>query len=148
MKKLLLLLAVPATLVALAQTATPSAEETLGLLEDGLTSAPLDAALTNIGDWQVTLEGTDDPALQALGGQLGELATALQAEPIDGQEVGGLLTSLGQGTITAAETAGDEQLAMLGGVLEDAGSSLTGGSSGMTGGMTGGITGGMSGGGM
>ena len=139
MKRVLLLSTLVATgLFAAAQTATPSAEETLGLLENGLTSAPLDAALTNIGNWQVTLEGTDDPALQALGGQLGELATALEAEPIDGQEVGGLLTSLGQGTITAAEAAGDEQLATLGGVLEDAGSSLTGGSSGMTGGMSGG----------
>ena len=142
MKKLLLLLAVPATLVALAQTAAPSVEETLGLLENGLTSAPLDAALTNIGNWQVTLEGTDDPALQDLGAQLGELATALQAEPIAGAEGGGLLPRRGQATIPAAATAGDDQLATLGGVLEDAGSSLTGGSSGMTGGMTGGMSGG------
>ena len=96
MKRVVLLSTmVVAGLFAAAQTATPSAEETLGLLENGLTSALLDADLTNIGNWQVTLEGTDNPALQALGAQL--------AEPIDGLEVGGLLTSLGQGTITAVE---------------------------------------------
>ena len=133
-----------------AQNVTPSLDETLGLLENGITNAPLDAALTNIGNWQVVLEGSEDAALQDIGAQLGELATALQADTIDAQAVGGLLTSIGQGTITAGESAGDDQLSQLGGLLEEAGSSLTGGSSGMSGGeMSGGMmSGGASGGGM
>ena len=133
-----------------AQNVTPSLDETLGLLENGITNAPLDAALTNIGNWRVVLEGSEDAALQDIGAQLGELATALQADTIDAQAVGGLLTSIGQGTITAGESAGDDQLSQLGGLLEEAGSSLTGGSSGMSGGgMSGGMmSGGASGGGM
>lgn len=150
MKRVLLLSTVVATaLFAVAQTATPSVEETLGLLENGLTEAPLDAALTNIGNWQVTLEGSDDPALQELGGLLGDLSTELQAETINPAEVGALLTSIGEGTSAAAESAGDDGLANLGSLLSEAGSSLASGDSGMTGGMMGGMTGGMmSGGGM
>ena len=145
MKKFaLLLVAALLTLVAFAQTETPTVDETIAALEGGVTSIPLDAALANIEGWQATLEASDDTAVQALGAQLGELATALQAETIDAAEVSGLLTSLGEGTVAAA--AGDAQLESLGNLLMQAGSSLMGG--GMSGGMTGGMTGGMSGGGM
>ena len=74
--------------------------------------------------------------MQALGTHLGELATALPVDTIDGQEVGGLLTSLGEGTMAAA--AGDAQLESPSSLLAEAGGSLAGSSGGMTGGMTGG----------
>ena len=147
MKRLLILSTlVAAGVFAVAQTDTPTVDETISALEMGLTEIPLDAALANIEGWQTTLEGSDDAAVQELGAQLGELATALQADTIDGAEVGGLLTSLGEGTTAAA--AGDAGLESLGNLLTEAGGSLTGSSGGMTGGMSGGMTGGMSGGGM
>lgn len=144
MKKLAFIVLSLATLIAFAQATTPTVEETNAALEGGVTNIPLDAALANIEGWQTTLEASDDTALQAIGAQLGELATALQADTIDGQEVSGLLSSLGESTTAAAEGADDDQLANLGALLTQTGSSLMGG--GMSGGM---MTGGMmSGGGM
>ena len=124
MKKVLVLLAVPALLVALAQSGSPTVEATLSALEGGVTSLPLDAALANIEGWQTTLDASDDPAVQAVGAQLGELATALQAEPIDATEVGTLLSTIGLETSQLA--GGDAQLAQLGDLLTQAGGSLTG----------------------
>lgn len=146
MKKIALLLVIAlVALVASAQTDTPTVEGTISALEGGLTSLPLEAALANIEGWQTTLEASDETTVQNLGVQLGELATALQADTIDATEVSRLLLSLGEGT--SAVAAGDEQLARLGTLLSQAGGSLMGG--GMSGGMTGGgMTGGMSGGGM
>lgn len=146
MKKIALLLFIAlVALVASAQTDTPTVEGTISALEGGLTSLPLEAALANIEGWQTTLEASDETTVQNLGVQLGELATALQADTIDATEVSRLLLSLGEGT--SAVAAGDEQLARLGTLLSQAGGSLMGG--GMPGGMTGGgMTGGMSGGGM
>ena len=144
MKKLAFIVLSLATLIAFAQATTPTVEETNAALEGGVTNIPLDAALANIEGWQETLEASDDTALQAIGAQLGELATALQADTIDGEEVSGLLSSLGESTTAAAEGAGDDQLAELGALLTQTGSSLMG--DGMSGGM---MTGGMmSGGGM
>ena len=122
------------TLTAFAQTETPTVKDTISALESGVTNLPLDAALANIEGWQTTLSGSDDTAVQALGAQLGELATALQAETIDAAEVSGLLTSLGEGMVAAA--GGDAQLESLGNLLTQAGGSLMGG--GMTGGISGG----------
>ena len=145
MKRFLILSTlVAAGVFAVAQSDTPTVDETVSALESGITNIPLDAALANIEGWQTTLEASDDTAVQALGAQLGELATALQADTIDGAEVGGLLTSLGEGTTAAA--AGDAGLESLGNLLTEAGGSLTGAGGGMTGGMTGGMSGGMTGG--
>lgn len=104
---------------------TPTVEGTISALESGVTNIPLDAALANIEGWQTTLAGSDGTTLQALGAQLGELATALQAETIDPAEVSSLLSSLGQGTMAAA--GGDAQLENLGTLLTQVGGSLTGG---------------------
>lgn len=143
MKRTLLVSTVAlAGLVALAQTDTPTVDETISALEGGLTNIPLDAALANIEGWQGTLEGSGDPELQELGGLLGDLALELQAETLNPAEIGNLLSSLGEGTSTAAESAGDNGLARLGTLLSDAGDSLTEGD-GSSGGMTGGMTGGM-----
>ena len=143
-KTFALLLAVPALLVVFAQNAAPTVLGTITTLEEGLTNVPLEAAVANIEGWQSTLGASNETALQNLGVQLGELSAALQAEPIDGEEVSRLLVTLGEGT--SAVAAGDEELARLGTLLSEAGGSLMGG--GMTGGMSGGMTGGMSGGGM
>ena len=135
-------------LIAFAQSAAPSVEETVAALEGGVTNIPLEAALANIQGWQTTLEASDDTALQELGTLLGDLAAELQAETINPAEIGNLLTSLGEGTSLAAESAGDEQLASLGALLTQTAGSLTGGDASggaMSGGMTGGM---MSGGGM
>lgn len=147
--KRFVVLALALTALVAAQSAAPTAKETLALLESGVTNVPLEAALANIQGWQTTLEGSDDPLLQGLGTSLGDLAAELQAETLNPSEIGILLTSLGEGTTLAAESADDAQLASLGQALSQAGSSLT--STNMTmDGMTGGVmTGGMtSGGGM
>ena len=101
---------------------TPTVEGTVSALEGGVTSLPLDAALANIQGWQSTLSGSDDPAVQALSGQLGELATALQADSLDPAEISRLMTSLGEGTTAVA--GGDAQLEGLGNLLQQVGSSL------------------------
>lgn len=103
---------------------TPTVEGTISALESGVTNIPLDAALANIEGWQTTLAASDDTALQALAAQLGELATALQAETIDPAEVSSLLSSLGEGTTAAA--GGDTQLESLGSLLTQVGGSLGG----------------------
>lgn len=87
MKKFALLLAVPALLVVFAQGAAPTVLDTITTLEEGLTNVPLEAAVANIEGWQSTLGASNETALQNLGVQLGELSAALQAEPIDGEEV-------------------------------------------------------------
>ncbi len=125
---------------ALAQSDVPTVDETIAALQGGVTAIPAEAAVANIEGWQAQLEGSDDPAVQELASQLGELSTALQADTLDGAAIGGLLVSLGEGTIAAA--GGDAGLTELGGLLTEAGSSLTGGMSG------GGASGGMMSGGM
>ena len=100
----------------------PTVEGTVSALKGGVTSLPLGAALANIEGWQTKLEASDDPAVQALSAQLGELSAALQTQPIDPAEVGRLMTSLGEGTSGVA--GGDSQLEGLGTLLKQAGSAL------------------------
>lgn len=100
----------------------PTVDGTVSALEGGVTSLPLEAALANIESWQTKLQGSDDPDVQALSAQLGELSAALQTQPIDPAEVGRLMTSLGEGTSSVA--GGDSQLSSLGNLLKQAGSSL------------------------
>ena len=129
---------------ALAQSDSPTVDETISTLQGGLTAIPLDAAISNIEGWQAQLDGSSDAAVQDISSQLGELKTALQADTIDGTEVGGLLVRLGEGTAAAA--GGDSGLTELGGVLTQAGNGLLGN---ITGGMSGGMmSGGMMSGGM
>ncbi len=146
MKRLALLSVLALSAVfALAQSSAPTVDETISALKGGLTAIPLDAAIANIEDWQAQLGGSSDAAVQDISSQLGELKTALQADTIDGTEVGGLLVRLGKGTTAAA--GGDSGLTELGSVLTQAGNGLLGN---ITSGMSGGpVSGGMmSGGGM
>ena len=108
----------------------PTLEGTIEALEGGVENLPLDAALANIEGWQTTLS---DAGLTDLADELGQLATALQADPVDQDEVSGLLLSLGAQTTAAADNATDEdtssQLARLGAFLTELGSGagVTGG---------------------
>ncbi len=117
-------------LFAFAQSDAPTVAETISTLQGDLTAIPVDAAVSNIEGWQSQLEGSDDPIVQGIATNLGELSTALQADSVDGAQVGGLLTSLGTDTVSAAEGAGSTELTDLGNLLLQAGTSLTGGMSG------------------
>lgn len=121
----LITLAALAVLFAYAQSDAPSLDETISTLQDGVTNIPLDAALANIEGWRQTLESSDDTAQQIVGSQLGDLASALQTDPIDGREVGSLLISVGKSTVIVGEDAGNDQLMALGDLLTQAGSSLS-----------------------
>lgn len=70
------------------------------------------------------LESSDDTAQRIIGSQLGDLAVALQNDPINPEEVGRLLISVGKSTIIVGEDAGEDQLVALGDVLTQAGTSL------------------------
>jgi hypothetical protein len=121
-------------LFAFAQNA-PTLEETIAALEGGITNIPLDAAIANIEGWEEQLSGSEDPAVQSIADQLGQLREALSAEMIDGAEVGALLTSLGVETAAVGQEVGEDQLVELGNLLSEAGAMLTGDDMGvMTGG--------------
>lgn len=121
----LVLLAALTVLFAHAQSDAPTLDETISTLQDGITNIPLDAALANIEGWRPMLESSDDAAQQIVGSQLGDLASALQTDPIDGREVGSLLVSVGKSTVIVGEDAGNDQLAALGDLLTQAGSALS-----------------------
>jgi hypothetical protein len=124
MKRFGLLLALLVALVAFAQSEGPSLEETISTLQEGVTNIPLDAALANIEGWREVLESSDDTAQRIVGSQLGDLAVALQNDPINPEEVGRLLISVGKSAIIVGEDAGEDQLVALGDVLTQAGTSL------------------------
>ncbi len=109
----------------------PTVESTVELFDGGITEVPLDAALANIQGWEATLREADNPDLTAIADNLEQLATALQADPVDGAEVADLLSQLGDQTRTAAEGADvDEdtasQLSLLASLLTQVGQQLSG----------------------
>lgn len=126
MKRFALVLAAALlALIAFAQSEGPSLEETISTLQEGVTNIPLEAALANIEGWRDVLEPSDDTAQRIVGSQLGDLATALQTDPIDPREVGSLLISVGKSVIIVGEDAGEDQLVALGDLLTQAGTSLS-----------------------
>ncbi len=147
MKKFALLLAAASVaLFALAQS-EPSLEETISTLQQGITNIPVEAALANIDTWRETLEASDDTALRIIGVQLGDLAVALETEPINTQEVSRMLITLGKAAVVVGEDRGEDQVVALGDLLTQAGTTLyIEAEEGDTG--TGGNGGGESGGGM
>ena len=114
-------------------------EGTLNLLEGGLLSAPAARALSHIESWGAQLAASDDPTLQTISEQLGELNAALSTAPTDPQRVSELLTNLGESvTVAAADAEGEvaERLTELSDLLTNAGLELAGSTGGgMTGGM-------------
>lgn len=96
----------------------------------GLTNMAASAAVSNIQQWQQTLTAANNPALQPIVTDLQALEQALQAQPIDGAQVGQILSRLGEQTTaaaSAAEAGTADQVRELGGLLSQAGSQLSGG---------------------
>lgn len=92
----------------------------------GLTSLPVNAALSNIDSWIAKLEG--NAAAAPVVENLRTLRTQLTATPIDGSAVGQTLSTLGEQTTAAAASLGGDQTSLqtLGTTLSEAGASLTG----------------------
>lgn len=108
--------------------ATP--QGTVSLLQQGVTNIAADQAVSNIEGWITQLEGADVPGASEIVSNLESLRSALESQPIDGAEVGNLLTELGQQTTdAAAEATGQQmtQLQTLGETLSSAGEQLAGG---------------------
>lgn len=125
MKRFVIGLLALSALFAVAQSQAPSLEETISTLQDGVANIPLEAALANIEGWRGTLESSEDPAQQIVGSQLGDLASALETEPMDAREVSSLLVGVGKSTVILGEAAGEDQLVALGDLLTQVGSSAS-----------------------
>ena len=100
-------------------------DATLNALNDGVTALSPAAARGTIERWLNVLADHQD--LNDVATALGELRAALAATPIDGAEVGRILTRLGARTTEAAEDADDalaSKLDRLGGMLSQAGRAL------------------------
>ncbi len=101
----------------------PTLENTISALEGGVENLPLEAAVSNIEGWQAALS---EAGYNDVADELGALAAALQADPVDTEEVNSLLLGLGAQTTAAADNATDEetssQLARLGSFLTELGS--------------------------
>lgn len=54
------------------------------MLEEGITSVPVDAAIANIEGWEAELAASDNAALQGIAEQFGQLREALSVDSIDG----------------------------------------------------------------
>ncbi len=105
-----------------------TASGTISALQGGVLEMSVDQAVTNIDGWIAQMEG--NPDLSGVRDGLTQLRTELQADEIDGQAVGDLLTDLGNQTAEAAAGApgqSSQQLEQLGNLLMQAGGQLTGG---------------------
>lgn len=107
-----------------------TAQGTVSLLQGGLTNIATDQAVQNIDGWLARIDDANNDALDAVADNLEELKTALQADEIDGAEVGNLLTELGQQTSETASAATGQQMTQLqalGEALTSGGEQLTSG---------------------
>lgn len=110
-------------------------QTTISLLRQGVTAIPVNQAVRNINSWeqrlqQVQVEGQAQQTVSNITDNLGHLKSELQADQIDGQAVGNLLTQLGEQTSQAAQAASGQtvqQLQQLGQVLTQSGNRLTSG---------------------
>lgn len=102
---------------------------TVSALKDGVTDLGADGGLIELGRWVEQLADADDPDLQAIGRDLGQLEEQLRGGSPDAAIVSGLLTRVGEGTVTAAGSAADPEVARklreLGNLLTTEGSTLT-----------------------
>lgn len=105
--------------------ANTSVQETVGLLEQGVTAIARRTALDDIGAWQIRLRAEDVPALDEIADTLDDLEAELQADTIDGAAAGRLLRRLGEQTSAAAQRDGaPDRLDRLGQLLSQAGQQL------------------------
>lgn len=125
------------TVVASVATESAPAGDPMALLSGtveaargGPTNMAASAAVSNIQQWQQTLTAANNPALQPILTDLQALEQALQAQPIDGSQVGQILSRLGGQTTAAAaaaEPGAADQVRELETLLSQAGSQLSGG---------------------
>lgn len=123
------MMATPPATGATATDPTALLQTTIEAAEGGLTSLPAATALDVIGQWQTTLRGANQPALTEIANDLQALEQQLQASPINGNEIGQILTRMGQRTTAVApqaEGATVERLQRLGELLTQAGNQLSG----------------------
>lgn len=103
---------------------------TIAALQGGLTAIPAAAAVDNINGWIAKLEGAGFDGAEEITDNLEELRDELESDEIDGAEVGGLLTRLGELTSAAAlgaSSSSQDGLNQLAELLSGAGASLGGG---------------------
>lgn len=106
-------------------------QSTISMLQRGVTSIPVNAAVQNINGWQSQLQGMSD--LSDLNDNLGELKDELQSDNLDGEDIGEALKELGRLTNQAAQSASGQQgsqIQALGQALTQGGNRLTSGASG------------------
>jgi hypothetical protein len=98
-------------------------------LKGGLTSVPIETAVSLVGSIQRDLAATGSPALESIASDLGELGNELGMGTVDGARVGAVLRRLGPKVTTAAATqtgAVASTLRSLGSQLRSAGQQLGG----------------------
>lgn len=112
----------------LTEGAGPGVDATIALLANGLTQAPMDAALANIRAWRETLAGARSAAVEPVVVGLTDLEDQLGAGQIDPARLGRTLQQLGEATTEAAVVAEAERdgLVRLGSLLSAAGNRLAG----------------------
>jgi hypothetical protein len=105
-------------------------DTTIRALEGGPGELPVEDALDEIAGWRLWLEGSGDPELLPIAGDLGRLGDLLRSGNANPAEVGSILGSLGERMRGLAESdvaapVADE-LRILGGLLNTASRELPG----------------------
>ena len=103
---------------------------TIRALEGGLEELPEAEALDEIDGWRLWLEGSGDPELEPIAGELLRLGDMLRSGGASRTEIGSVLGSLGERVRGLAESEVGapvaDELRILGGLLNTAARDLTG----------------------
>ena len=67
-------------------------DSTTAVLNQGVRRLAIERAVSEVEGWREKLEASEDPGLQPIAGNLGELKELLTAERLDAGAVGRLLT--------------------------------------------------------
>src|SRR5215207_800618 len=99
-------------------------------ISGGAEELPVEDALDEIDGWRLWLEGSGDPELLPIGGDLGMLGDLLRSGNANPAEVGSILGSLGERVRGLAESAVAapvaDELRILGGLLNTASREMPG----------------------
>ena len=105
-------------------------DTTIRALEGGPAELPVEDALDEIDGWRLWLEGSGDPELLPIAGDLGRLGDLLRSGNANPAEVGSILGSLGERVRGLAESAVAapvaDELRILGGLLNTASREMPG----------------------
>lgn len=107
---------------------TSDLDATIDALHGGIMAISPSAAVSTIDGWQAQLQSANQPELQAIANDLGELKRQLTSGDLNGRAIGQLLTRLAERTSAAAGSAdGAKQgkLQQLAQLLSKAGRSLS-----------------------